>query len=252
MSEPIAVNRSNPFLNVACAVGVAGLAAGGFTLSFAALRDLAIASGIDADLAFIWPLIADGFIIVATGAAYVLGRRGRRVVWYPWAALVLFSAVSVAGNALHASKAEISVPLAVATAVSAVPAIALLIASHLLVVMVSGEGRTQPRKRAAVARRQQKNAETVTPAAEYPVTRIEEELRATTADEARVSVTVKNAAKAQLADRVRSAYAAGEHVTGAQAADWAGVPLTTGKRWLNEVRKALDLEKASELTGAGS
>ncbi|HEY5224701.1 MAG TPA: DUF2637 domain-containing protein, partial [Microbacteriaceae bacterium] len=98
MSDSLAVRSSNPVLAWATALGVVGLALGGFVLSFQALRDLAVRSGIDPTLAFLWPLIVDGFIVVATAAAFALKRRGRRVTWYPWVALMLFSAISVAGN----------------------------------------------------------------------------------------------------------------------------------------------------------
>ena len=120
----------------AVATGVCALAAGAFTISFSSLNDLAVASGIDVQLSFLWPLIVDGFILVATAAAFALKSRGPSVTWYPWAALVLFSAVSVAGNALHAAQvAHVTVPIAVATVVSSVPAVALLVATHLLVVI---------------------------------------------------------------------------------------------------------------------
>jgi hypothetical protein len=110
-------------------------------LSFSALNDLAVASGIDRHLAFLWPLIVDGFIIVATAAALALRSRGPRVTWYPWVALVLFSAISVIGNSIHAADAaRLGVPIPIATGVSSVPAIALLVATHLLVVIV-GSGR---------------------------------------------------------------------------------------------------------------
>ena len=119
----------------ATSVGVSAIAVGGFVLSFSTLRDLAIRSGIPPELAFIWPLIVDGFILVATAAAWTL-RNQARGTWYPWAALVLFSGISVAGNALHASMVRtVDVNYWVATVVSAIPSVAQILASHLLVVM---------------------------------------------------------------------------------------------------------------------
>lgn len=127
----------------ATGLGVCGLAGAGFTLSFSALSDLAVASGIDSPLAFLWPLIVDGFIVVATAPPFALRSCGRNVTWYPWLALVLFSMISVIGNSIHASNAaRIGVPIAVATAVSSVPAIALLVATHLLVVIVGSRAHT--------------------------------------------------------------------------------------------------------------
>jgi hypothetical protein len=112
------------------------LALGAFLLSFESLQELARASNIT--LAWLWPLIIDGFIITATIASYVL--RGRTSVsWYAWASLVLFAGASIAGNAVHAllSADVIRVPVWAAALVNAAPAIALLIASHLLIIMLS-------------------------------------------------------------------------------------------------------------------
>lgn len=149
MSDPLIVQPSNPFLAWFTATGVAALAGMGFVLSFRSLQDLAVRSGIEAELAWLWPLVVDGFIVVATAAAFGLKRRGKRVTWYPWAALILFAILSVAGNAAHAANAVLTVPLWVATVVSAVPAVALLVASHLLVVLVDGKARPSAKRKRA-------------------------------------------------------------------------------------------------------
>jgi len=136
------------------AAGVAGLAIGSFVLSFNALRDVAEAAGIPGELAFAWPLIVDGFIVVATLAAFALRSRGLRVTWYPWATLIAFGIVSVIGNALHVQTLDpgrVRLDSTLAVAVSSVPPIALLVASHLLVVMISGHERTKGSRSAAVA-----------------------------------------------------------------------------------------------------
>ena len=112
---PIAVDRppavaapsllrsdSRPLLYAAAAI-VAALAAIAFVLSFSALRDLAVAAHVSVELAWLWPLAVDGNIVVNTVAGLLLRPRGRTVSWYPWAALFLFSAVSVVGNGLHAT-----------------------------------------------------------------------------------------------------------------------------------------------------
>lgn len=62
---------------VPVAVGVAGLAIGAFTLSFDALRELARVSGVSQGLSWVWPLIVDGFIVIATASAVMLRPRGR-------------------------------------------------------------------------------------------------------------------------------------------------------------------------------
>jgi|GEM_PF-1143352 len=141
------LSSTSPGLAWTVAIAVVALAAGAFTLSFAALRDLAAAAGIDHGLSFLWPLIVDGFIVVATLSAFSLRDRGPATTWYPWAALVLFAGLSVAGNALHMTTLPpelVTVPQWIAVVVSSVPAIALLIASHLLVVMLNDPSQNPP------------------------------------------------------------------------------------------------------------
>lgn len=125
---------------------VATLAAGAFALSFDALRELAMIAGLRAEIAWLWPFIVDGFIVIATAAAVLLRERGPGVVWYPWATLIVFAAVSVAGNAHHATNNadHESLSVSVAALVSAVPAVALLLASHLVVLLLSSTSNDQP------------------------------------------------------------------------------------------------------------
>ena len=129
---------SRPLLYAAAAI-VAALAAIAFVLSFSALRDLAVAAHVSVELAWLWPLAVDGNIVVNTVAGLLLRPRGRTVSWYPWAALFLFSAVSVVGNGLHATttSGRLTLDPVVAFTVSAIPAVALLQGSHLFVVMLS-------------------------------------------------------------------------------------------------------------------
>jgi hypothetical protein len=187
----------------ATAAAVALLAAAGFMLSFSSLIDLAALSGIDRQLAFLWPLIVDGFIVVATGAAFALKGRSRRITWYPWTALTFFSTISVIGNAVHASQvAHIKVPIVLATAVSAIPAIALLVATHLLVVMVDAHtGRP--------------TAQSARPPRRSPAT----------------------GSDGDLVAALKSARDAGQPVTGALVASLAGTSVRTGRRRLAVLRQ---------------
>ncbi len=133
------VSSHNPIILGLIVTLIVGLASGAFVLSFRALNDLAVASGIDNGIAWIWPLIIDGFIITATIAAFALRGRGAKTTWYPWAALILFAIVSIFGNSLHATEQQSTLKVAIwiATLVSAAPAVALLLASHFLVIMIS-------------------------------------------------------------------------------------------------------------------
>lgn len=131
------------------------LALGSFTLSFGALEQLAAASAVTAQVTWIWPVIVDGFIVLATIASYVLRNRDNGATRrYPWFALILFAVVSIAGNAYHAylNLTELLVPVWVAALVNSAPAIALLLASHLLVIMLQTPRRKkEPKLAQAVA-----------------------------------------------------------------------------------------------------
>jgi len=109
--------------------GVAGLAVAGFAMSYGALHSLARDSGVPATLSWLWPLVVDGFIVVASLSVLhaVLESRPAR---YPWCLLLLFSVVSVAGNVAHGA------PTPVGRLVSAVPPVALVLAFDLLMRQV--------------------------------------------------------------------------------------------------------------------
>ncbi|MGA0568125.1 DUF2637 domain-containing protein [Rathayibacter sp. KR2-224] len=215
MAEGPTTPRTNGRILVwVTAMAVALLAGGGFTLSFSSLIDLATLSGIDRQLAFLWPLIVDGFIVVATGAAFALKGRSPRMTWYPWTALSFFAAISVIGNAVHASQvADLRVPIVLATAVSAIPAIALLVATHLLVVMVDANTR-QP----------------VAPAAPVP------------------TVGKSNDSNQELVAALQAARDAGQPLTGALVAALAGTSVRTGRRRLAALREQFpnQLQKPSD------
>lgn len=229
MSDPLTVRSNNRTLNRSAAAGVVLLALGGFTLSFSSLRDLAIASDIQPQLAFVWPLIVDGFIVVATASAFALKRRGRRVTWYPWSAVIVFSAISVTGNSLHALDApSLRVPIAVAAVVSSVPALALLIASHLLVVMIDGSTGSSSTSESPAHSAQRVSAPVqTTEAATYPPlsTHQHSVLHAVGTDDRNIVM------------QLREFVADGGAVTGAVIARLADVSERTGRRRLEELRR---------------
>jgi len=137
--------RSND-VRLATLTAVAGtvfIAAGAFWLSFTSLSDLARRSGVDAGQAWMWPLIVDGIIVVATVAAVAL--TGTRGAWYPWMLLVAGAGISVAANAIHAVVAETTeVPLVLAACVASVPPMVLLAITHLTSVLMGSKSSTQP------------------------------------------------------------------------------------------------------------
>ena len=117
------------------ASGTVLIGGGAFWLSFVSLADLARRSGIVPEHSWIWPLLVDGLIVVATVAAVALD--GDRAAWYPWTLLILGALVSVAANAIHAVvSADTDMPLPLAAAVASVPPLVLLASTHLTVVLI--------------------------------------------------------------------------------------------------------------------
>ena len=118
------VDRRVARIRRASTAGVVVLAAGGFAMSYGALHGLALAEGVDPALAWMWPLIVDGFIVVASLAVLhaVLERRSSA---YPWSLVLGFSAISVVFNVLHAA------PTPVARLVGAVLPLALVLSLEL-------------------------------------------------------------------------------------------------------------------------
>lgn len=137
--KPAAAPLSRPII----AVGISStvlIAVGAFVLSFASLTDLAARSGIDANLAWIWPIIVDGLIVAATVAIVALAGHDRKTLAYPWALLALGAVVSTAANAVHAivSVNQVSggVPPVVSAIMAAMPPVVLLAITHLTVLLV--------------------------------------------------------------------------------------------------------------------
>jgi hypothetical protein len=111
------------------AAGVLVLAAAAFTLSYDALHQLALDSRVRPALAWLWPVVIDGTIVVALLTVLAAKRAGAGA-GYPWALAGLFSAASVAFNIAHAPDRP------VAQLVFAMAPIALVFTTHLLMQQV--------------------------------------------------------------------------------------------------------------------
>jgi Protein of unknown function (DUF2637) len=112
------------------AAGVLLLAAAAFTLSYDALHQLALDSRVRPALAWLWPVVIDGTIVVALLTVLAANRAGTRAA-YPWSLAGLFSAASVAFNIAHAPDRP------VARLVFAVAPVALVLTTHLLMQQAS-------------------------------------------------------------------------------------------------------------------
>lgn len=117
--------------------GLAAVVVAGFSLSFDAIRHVAIAAYIRPDWAWFMPVAVDGSMAVATVTAVVMKWLGQPAR-YPWLVVLAGSAVSVLCNALHAVMhgGEVQLPAFVAMCVSAIPALNLALSVHLLVLLV--------------------------------------------------------------------------------------------------------------------
>jgi Protein of unknown function (DUF2637) len=107
------------------ATGVLVLAAAAFTLSYDALHQLALDSRVRPGLAWMWPVVIDGTIVVAL-LTVLAAKRAAAGTGYPWALAGLFSAASVAFNIAHAPDRP------VAQLVFAMAPVALVLTTHLL------------------------------------------------------------------------------------------------------------------------
>ena len=128
------------------AAGVLLLAAAAFTLSYDALHQLALDSRVRPALAWLWPVVIDGTIVVALLTVLAAKRAAARAA-YPWALAGLFSLASVAFNIAHAPDRP------VAQLVFAMAPVALVLTTHLLMQQV-GWRRPAPGPTAPVAAHQ--------------------------------------------------------------------------------------------------
>lgn len=135
---PFAISADSRFLHYSARILTIGIAMGAFVLSFNALTDLAVAAGISPEFGWLWAASVDGFILIATVAAFVLQNKGKSR-YYAWTILILFVLLSIFGNGWHAvlaTDAAPSLPTAVAVLITAIPPITLFLSIHLLVLMV--------------------------------------------------------------------------------------------------------------------
>jgi len=198
------------------AAGVLLLAAAAFTLSYDALHQLALDSRVRPALAWLWPVVIDGTIVVAL-LTVVAAKRAAARAGYPWTLAGLFSAASVAFNIAHAPDRP------VAQLVFAMAPVALVLTTHLLMQQV-GWRRVTPGPTALEAE-QQSGSEAAHPhrSGDHPGPEPQDPDRG---------------APAGARSRVRAAYeaqlAAGQTPTGAGLARAAGVSERYGQRLLAE------------------
>jgi hypothetical protein len=117
--------RANTIISWLTALLVLFLAGAAFILSYDALHALAQANGVKRDLAWLWPLTLDAFMI-ASSLAVLRASLNRERTWYPWILVGLFTLASIAFNVLHAPETWL------ARAVFALPPAVVFLSFELL------------------------------------------------------------------------------------------------------------------------
>ena len=125
------MTRTNQIVSLFTGVLVAFLGLAAFVLSFDALRSLAAASGINDGMAWLYPAIIDGAIIIFS-LSVLQASLNREQTRYPWALVGLFTVLSIGLNILHAPTFPLPRLLA------AIPPIALFLSFELLMSQVKG------------------------------------------------------------------------------------------------------------------
>jgi len=127
----------------------AGVGMASFALSFAALRDLAVRGHVPVGQAWLWPLVVDGTIMLATmGVIVMTAHPGNPAKRFFWAVLGVSALVSIMCNALHAIlPADQPLSPWLAGSLAAVAPAALLAITHGLTTLT----RLRPAARTAAA-----------------------------------------------------------------------------------------------------
>ena len=133
---------TRPVLVVATTSAVL-LAGVSFALSFAGLVQLAAWGHVPARLSWCVPVMIDGAIAVYTLAVLVARARGERQ-WTAWAALTLWTLVSVGGNAAHGWEPDVVVQRLVGTVVVALAPVAVLLATHTIADLIVARPARRP------------------------------------------------------------------------------------------------------------
>lgn len=120
------VNRIAIFL-------VSLLAIGAFALSYNALYGVASSHGIPGKLAYIWPLLIDGAIVVFS-ISVVRASLLREKAWWPWALVIVFTAGTVFFNILHF--VPVNYPLVVSIAIAIIAPVGLVLAFETVMGML--------------------------------------------------------------------------------------------------------------------
>ncbi|MAU01167.1 MAG: hypothetical protein CL608_28825 [Anaerolineaceae bacterium] len=123
------MHRINHLISLVSALLVLFLAGSAFFLSFESLKDLAVQIGIAEQIAWLYPAIIDGAIIVFSLSVLRANLTRERTV-YPWVLVSVFTLLSVVLNIIHAQQELLAQFLA------AIPPVALFLSFELLLAQL--------------------------------------------------------------------------------------------------------------------
>lgn len=124
--------NANKVISLVTGILVLSLAVISFVLSYAALHGLALGSGaVLPGLAWAWPLVVDGALVVFS-MTILRGSLQAERTWWSWALVLAFCALSVGFNIAHAPSNIL------AQLVASVPPVALLLSFESLMAQVRG------------------------------------------------------------------------------------------------------------------
>jgi hypothetical protein len=157
--------------NITLSILLIGIAIAAFRLSFDAQVKLAVGSGIDSTLAFLYPLIIDAAILAGVLLRVWYPNATKEVAGYLWGAVALWTVTSVLGNAFHVlvlPDGSVTLPPAVAVGVNTMPALTLFLVVHLATKVAFPP--PAPSRAAAGKTRQLKHAPAPAPVRQVPST----------------------------------------------------------------------------------
>ena len=123
------MQRISHLISLVSALLVLFLAGSAFFLSFESLRDLAVQMGVAEGIAWLYPAIIDGAIIVFSLSVLRANLTRERTV-YPWVLVSVFTLLSVVLNIIHAQQELLAQFLA------AIPPVALFLSFELLLAQL--------------------------------------------------------------------------------------------------------------------
>lgn len=206
-------------------------------MSWGALHDLALhVGGMPPDRAIVFPIVVDLPALAAMLIALLVPAPSQFLRALPWFTFALFSALTVAGNAAAVAIADPSTMIlgqAPAVIVNAVPAIALLLTTHLAAATVyrrDDRSARGPRRPGAIDRPGSTIRGKDTPT-KTPVQAASGAVASSTPPELGVGEFEDRTAK-----RVEVLELVGTGATVRSAARTAGVAPTTAQRWVERAR----------------